>query len=75
MRVTRYMFSESFNPWMSGLAAMAAGLEKSRTPVPQDHPFLQLEREIIKHISDMIEQMTESRDKSEEMAFQVLYGH
>jgi hypothetical protein len=75
MRTSRYLLSESFNPWTRGVAAMAKVVAKSRTPVPQDNPLLKQERETIERISDAIKQATEYRDAAEEQAFSMLYGH
>src|SRR5262249_29437423 len=62
MRMSRYLFSESFNPWMHGVAALAGVVAKDRVALPQDHPFLKLEREAIERASQVIERATSARD-------------
>jgi len=74
MRMSRYLHSESFNPWMRGIAALASVLAKTRVPLPQGHPFLKREREVIESISQVIEQATRSRDAAEEQVFSLIYG-
>jgi hypothetical protein len=73
MRSSRYLLSETFNPWMLGVAAMAKVVSKNRTSIPQDNPHLKQERETIERISSVIEQATEYRDAAEEQAFNLLY--
>jgi hypothetical protein len=73
MRLSRYLFSESFNPWMRGLSAMAEVVAKNRVPLPQDHSLLKQEREAIERTSQVIEQATKLRDATEERTFRLLY--
>jgi len=74
MRMSRYLFSESFNPWMHGIAALAGVVAKNRVALPQDHPFLKLEREAIESASQVIERATSVRDAAEEWVFNLIYG-
>lgn len=74
MRVSRYSFSDSFNPWMRLVSGVAAAVAKSRTPLPQDHPLLEQERNFIKGVSDCIEQVRKARDAGYERVFGLLYG-
>ena len=74
MRMNRYLFSESFNPWMRGVAALAGVIAKNRTALPQNLPFLKLERQAIECTSQAIEQATRSRDAAEERVFSLIYG-
>jgi len=59
---------------MRGVAALAAAVAKNRTPLPEDHPLLEEEREVIEHASQAIEQATSLRDAAEERAFGFIYG-
>src|SRR5262249_26545197 len=54
MRMNRYVLSESFNPWMRTIEAIAKALAKNRVSLPQDQPFLKLERETIERTSQLI---------------------
>jgi hypothetical protein len=74
MRISRYLFSESFNPWMRGIAALAAAVAKNRTPLLENHPLLEEERKVIERASKAIEQSTSWRDLAEEQAFNLIYG-
>jgi Protein of unknown function (DUF3141) len=74
MRMSRYLFSESFNPLMHGVAALTKTVSNNRIPLPENHPFLKLERAAIKNTSQAIDQMTRCRDAVEERAFGFLYG-
>ena len=75
MRMSRYLLSESFNPWMRGISAMAEVVAKNRDPLPQNHPLLKQEREAIERTSQAIEQATSWRDVAEELAFSLIYRH
>jgi hypothetical protein len=75
MRTSRYLFSESFNPWVRGIAALAEVVARNRKPLPQDHPLLEQELNAMKRVSDGIEQATGNRDAAEEQAFALMYGN
>ena len=75
MRTSRYLLSESFNPWMRVVAALARVVANGRTALPHDHPLLKQEREAIEYISRLVERATESRDALEEQLFGLLYGN
>jgi hypothetical protein len=74
MRTSRYMFSESFNPWMRAIEVFAKVVEQKRVPLPQEHPFLKLERKAVEHTSQLMEEATNWRDTIEEQVFNVVYG-
>ncbi len=74
MRMSRYLLSESFNPWMRGVALLAEVIAKCRRPLPDNHPLLQMEQRTFDQIGDYIEQARTGRDASFEQAFKLLYG-
>jgi pimeloyl-ACP methyl ester carboxylesterase len=74
MRTTRYMFSEAFNPWMRGVSILADAVAKDRTPLPEDHPLLEKERDFIGQVSEAVEKVREARDSAYEQTFRLLYG-
>jgi hypothetical protein len=74
MRTSRYLFSETFNPWMRGVAILADVVAKNRMPVPQDHPLLKKEREFIDQVSKVMERARKARDGASEHTFDLLYG-
>ncbi len=69
-----YLFSEDFNPWMRGVAVLAESVAKNRTPLPEDHPLVEKERELIGQVSDAMENAREARDSAYEQTFGLLYG-
>lgn len=75
MRTSRYLFSEAFNPWMRSVAILANAVAGNRTPLPDDHPLIEQERERISQVSEAMEQVREWRDAGYEQTFNQLYGH
>ncbi len=75
MRMSRYLLSESFNPWMRAIELVAKVVKQDRVSLPQEHLFLKLEREAIEHTSQLIEEATNWRDAMEEQAFSLVYGN
>jgi hypothetical protein len=73
MRANRYIFSETFNPWMRGVAILADAVAKDRRPLPEDHPLIEKEREFIGQVSDAMENAREARDSTYEQTFGLLY--
>ena len=74
MRMSRYLFSERFNPWMEAVAGLAGLAHRSRRPVPNEHPLHQIEREFSKGISTMLATLRQQRDETFEQAFRPYYG-
>lgn len=74
MRSSRYLLSETFNPWMRGVAAMAEAVSKGRRPLPPNHPVLERERELVAETTRALEVVREARDAGYERIFELLYG-
>ena len=74
MRTSRYLLSEAFNPWMRGIAILAEAVAKSRQPLPQDHPLIEREREVIGAVTQALEDARKARDAACGQAFSLLYG-
>ncbi|MBS2132153.1 DUF3141 domain-containing protein (plasmid) [Burkholderia thailandensis] len=74
MRTSRYVFSERFNPWMSGIAQLARTLEERRVPLPPDNRFLEEENGAVERLADAIVMARTQRDAAEERAFTLLFG-
>lgn len=74
MRAGRYLLSESFNPWMRSVAAIAKAIAKDRRPLQQDHPLVGREREVIADITRTLERVRTARDAGYERTFDMLYG-
>ena len=75
MRTSRYLFSETFNPWMRGIAKMAESVAEHRQALPKNHPFRQKEQMLFAEISDAMEDARERRDAGYEQVFKLLYDH
>lgn len=73
MRTSRYLFSETFSPWMQVVAKMARAIDQGRTPLPSDDVFLARERQFLSDISDAIEEGRKRRDAIEEEVFKLLF--
>jgi pimeloyl-ACP methyl ester carboxylesterase len=74
MRTSRYMFSESFFPWMGAFSVMADAIAKDRKALPDDHPLIAQERQLIALISAFWETARTVRDAAQERAFTNIYG-
>jgi hypothetical protein len=74
MRASRYLWSERFCPWMGGLAVLAAAVSQHRLPLPEDHPLIAQERQVIEVVSALWAAMRKLRDTAEEQAFATVYG-
>ena len=75
MRTSRYLFSGTFNPWMNGIAFLAEAVAKNRGALPQDHPLIEKERQVVGQISEAIESARNTRDSAYEQTFRLLYGN
>lgn len=74
MRVSRYVFADAFNPWMRLVGAYAGAVAKHRTPMPQDHPLIEHEGDMLAQATDGLEQMRKARDAALERMFEMLYA-
>ncbi|MHB1111624.1 MAG: DUF3141 domain-containing protein [Acidovorax defluvii] len=73
MRSSRHLFSEAFNPWMRGIAALAEPLAANRHPLAHDNPLIEREREAIGKITQALERARETRDATSEHAFKLMF--
>jgi len=74
MRTSRYLFSETFNPWMRGVAMLAEMVRANRESLPADHPLMLREREAIAAGSEMIARGRELRDAACQQTFEMIFG-
>lgn len=74
MRLSRWMFSPRFNPWMSGVEWMASSVAEKRRPAASDNPFILLERLFCNRMLEVFERWRSQRDASYEMAFRFWFG-
>lgn len=73
MRTSRYLLSETFNPWMRGIAALAGPLAGERHPLAKDHPLIERERAAVEEVTRALEKVRVARDAGYEQLFSVLY--
>lgn len=74
MRTSRYLFSETFNPWMRSVSVLAEAVAKGRQPLPLEHSLIARERAFFDEIGAAIERARIGRDAGYEQAFSALYG-
>jgi hypothetical protein len=74
MRTSRYLLSETFSPWMRGVAALARTIEQQRAPLAPDNSFIASEHNASAQVFKAIEEMRKRRDGAEEQMFALLYG-
>lgn len=74
MRASRYLFSESFNPWMRGVRPLAQWVGKHRRPLVEGDPLLVYERALLDATGATVERLREWRDAASEHSFRLLYG-
>ena len=73
MRTSRYLLSETFNPWMLGISMLAGPLAESRQPLSNDQPFMAGEREVIDGVTRSLETIRQKRDAGYERMFSMLF--
>lgn len=73
MRSSRYMFSETSNPWMKGISLLAEPLARSRQPLASSHPLIERERETAGQVSHALGQLREGRDAVIEQTFRLMF--
>lgn len=73
MRSSRYLFSETLNPWMKGVSLLAEPLARSRQPLAQHHPLIEREREAAEQVTHALGRLREGRDAAVEQAFRLMF--
>lgn len=74
MRISRYLYSEQFSPWMIGVAALAALVREHRQRLAPDNPFFRMERQASQGISQALDTFRKLRDHLYETMFKTIYG-
>lgn len=74
MRTSRYLLSEAFFPFMSGVAVLARMVEQNRRPLDNANPFVVQERELEQAISKQFELARKVRDDACEYVFSMMFG-
>ncbi len=73
MRTSRYLLSETFSPWMRGVALLAEPLGKNRQPLAPHHPLIEREREAAGEVTHALGRLREGRDAASEQAFRLMF--
>jgi len=73
MRLSRYSLSETFNPWMRGVAALADLVAKNRHPLATDNPLIEQERRTAADVTKVLEAARKARDAIYEQTFSALF--
>lgn len=74
MRVKTYLWSERFLPMMGLFGVLADAVAKTRHPLPDGHPLIAQERQLVGQISAFWEVARRMRDAAQERAFKAVYG-
>jgi hypothetical protein len=74
MRASRWIFSERFNPWMAWVAPAASVVAEHRRRAAPDNPFLALERETSRQVTEAFDRWRVVRDATQEDTFRALFG-
>ena len=73
MRTSRYLLSETFSPWMRGVALLAEPLGKNRQPLAPHHPLIEREREAAGEVTHALGRLREGRDAASEQALRLMF--
>lgn len=73
MRTSRYLLSETFSPWMRGVALLAEPLGRNRQPLAPHHPLIEREREAAGEVTHALGRLREGRDAASEQAFRLMF--
>lgn len=74
MRVSRWIFSARFNPWMATVGLMALWVTEQRRSVAPENPFLVLERDASRQVEQSLDRGRMLRDALYESAFGFWFG-
>ena len=73
LRVNKYIFSDSINPFMLVFKTLAPVVKKDRSPVSPDNPFTVLEKGVSDTIVTLLDGYQSIRDHFEETLFFTIY--
>ncbi len=73
MRISRYLLSEAFNPWMGGIAVLAGFVAKDRHPLANDNALIERERKTTGEITKTLEVVRKARDAIYEQTFNAVF--
>ena len=73
LRVKKYIFSDTINPFMSIFKMLSPVVKKERSPVSPDNPFSVLEKNVSDNIVAVLDTYQRIRDHHEETLFFAIY--
>lgn len=73
MRTSRYLLSETFNPWMRGVSMIAGAVAKNRHPLAHDQPLMVQEHKAAGDMTEALESVRKVRDAAYERTFSALF--
>jgi hypothetical protein len=73
LRVNKYIFSDSINPFMLVFKTLTPVVKKDRSPVSPDNPFTVLEKSVSDTIVTLLDGYQNIRDRFEETLFFTIY--
>ena len=73
LRTAKYGFSD-LNPWMLPFKPLAEQARSHRRAVDDTNPFMALEKQMSRHISDALDFVRDARDLGQELWFQSVFG-
>jgi hypothetical protein len=71
---TKYYMLSDLNPAMQVVRAMAGSVRASRRPVPDDNPYLKVQKQISEQIVKSLDAWRDARDAASEAIFMNTYG-
>jgi pimeloyl-ACP methyl ester carboxylesterase len=73
LRVNKYIFSDTINPFMLVFKTLSPVVKKDRSPVSPDNPFTALEKSVSDNIVAILDSYQNIRDHFEETLFFAIY--
>jgi Protein of unknown function (DUF3141) len=73
LRVNKYIFSDTINPFMLTFKTLAPFVKKNRLPVSPHNPFAVLEKSVSDNITTLLDSYQNMRDYFEEALFFAIY--
>jgi len=73
LRVNKYIFSDTVNPFMLMFKTLAPVVKKNRRPVSPDNPLLSIEKNISDSIVNILDGYQKARDRFDEAVFFAIY--
>jgi pimeloyl-ACP methyl ester carboxylesterase len=74
MRISRYFYSERFNPLMLGVSATASHVMENRQPSYENNPYISIEQQVSRSISESLDGYRKLRDTTYQQMFNWIYG-